>query len=104
MIGASIGMVAGAAGVSRIAGAQEATPLASPVATPARSGAAPHLLVADKTDSKISIYSIPDFELTGQLDGITLGVHGGTLMLEDGRVIFADLANRGQRASGQDRR
>jgi hypothetical protein len=85
--------MASAVGIAHIATAQEASPVASPVATPAGSGEPAHLLVADKTDSKIFIYSIPDLELTGQLDGITLGVHGGTLILEDGRVIFADLAN-----------
>jgi hypothetical protein len=93
VLSASIGAVAGVAGVARFASAQNATPEATPIASPDGEGSGQHLLVADKTDSVIYIYSIPDFELTGQLDGITLGVHGGTLTLEDGRVIFADLAN-----------
>jgi hypothetical protein len=82
----SLGAAAIGAGLTRTGFAEEASPVASPAAT----GSGKHLLVADKTDAKVYIYSIPDFELTGQLDDVVLSGHGGTLTLPDGRVVFSD--------------
>jgi hypothetical protein len=85
-----MGSVSAAAGLARASVAQ---PGATPASTPVVSGTAPHLLVADRNVAKISVYSIPALELTGELEGIEFGVHGGALQLADGRVLFADVAN-----------
>lgn len=69
------------------------TPGATPDASPVSGGTAPHLLVADREAASIFIYSIPEFRLTGQLDDIGFGIHGGALLLEDGRLLFADTLN-----------
>lgn len=90
LVTGALGAAAAAAGALRLAQAQErATPAGSPVS----GGATPHLLVADREVSQIHVYSIPGFELTGQLDKIGFGVHGGALLLEDGRLVFADTLN-----------
>jgi len=80
-------------GLAQGAATPGATPIASPGATPVGSAAAPHLLVADREVSRLYVYSIPGFELTGQLDDIGFGIHGGSLLLEDGRLLFADTLN-----------
>lgn len=100
-LGGALGAVAGAGVLRTAAGRQSATPAASsqatpeatPDASPVAGGNTPHLFVADREAASISIYSIPGFELTGQLDEIGFGIHGGSLLLEDGRLLFADTLN-----------
>jgi hypothetical protein len=66
----------------------------SPVASPATLGSAhSHLVVADANDDVVYVYSFPGFELTGTLDQVRFGIHGGALQLEDGRLLFADTLN-----------
>lgn len=83
-------LTAGTALTAGVAGAQEASPVALPAASPVVAGAGPHLLVADSAVSAIYVYAVPGFELTGQLDGVGLAAHGGTFQLEDGRLYFGD--------------
>lgn len=75
------------------AAAAQATPDASPIASPVTGngeGAGQYLLAADQEVSTVYVYSIPDLELTGRLDGVSLDKHGGTIGLPDGRILFTD--------------
>lgn len=49
-----------------------------------------HLLVADIEAATIFAYSLPSFRRTGELSGVTLGNHSGTLALPDGRILLTD--------------
>lgn len=91
-LGAAIAASAGARGLSA---QQPSTPkTASPVASPLAAGSGtPHLVVADAEVNSMYVYSIPDFELKGQLDNVGFGIHGGAFQLEDGRLLFADTLN-----------
>jgi len=90
VVAGALGAAAVAAGMPRLGRTQENAP---PAASPVGGGAGPHLLVADRNVDSIYVYSIPGFELTGQLDDIGFGIHGGSFLLEDGRLLFADTAN-----------
>lgn len=96
-IGGALGTATATGRAKSAFGRQSATPGATPGATleasPFGGGTEPHLLVADRETSSIYIYSIPGFALTGQLDEIGFAIHGGSLLLEDGRVLFADTLN-----------
>ncbi|MFT4040666.1 MAG: hypothetical protein QM692_20975, partial [Thermomicrobiales bacterium] len=87
-----VGAAFGAAGLAAMARAAQPTRAAATPTTGA-AAAAQHLFVADAGEQSIAIYSIPGFTLTGTLEGITFGTHGGTLQLPDGRLIFADTGN-----------
>lgn len=52
-----------------------------------------HLLVADPAAQRLYTYRVSDMQLTGQLDGIELASHVGTVVLPDGRVLFVDDAH-----------
>jgi hypothetical protein len=86
------GAVAAAAALSaapahmRAQSASTATPAAGPVSPS-------HLLVADRNVDRLYVYDIPGFSLTGQLENVGFGIHGGSLLLEDGRLLFADVLN-----------
>ena len=80
--------VAGTAG----SGLAQATPVTAPVGSPAAVGDGRYLFVGDRTVDHVSVYSIPGFELAGTVNGVTFGTHGGTLLLPDGRLLFADTA------------
>lgn len=83
----------GAAIESAAQGTPGASPSASPVASPVADSAEAgrqFLLAADQEASAVYVYSIPELELTGQLDGVSLDKHGGTIALPDGRILFAD--------------
>lgn len=71
-------------------GQAASTPVPS---TPVASGTDAYLFVADAAAESVALYSIPGFELAGQLEGITFGIHGGALQLPDGRLVFADVGN-----------
>lgn len=71
----------------------QATPEASPVTTPTGDGSGRYLFVGDSTQNAVFVYSIPEFALAGKIDGVTFGTHAGALLLPDGRLIFADIAN-----------
>src|SRR5262245_34505728 len=51
-----------------------------------------YLLVADIEAATIFAYALPSLRRTGELTGVTLGNHSGTLALPDGRVLFTDTA------------
>ena len=55
-------------------------------ATPAAGGGR-FLLVTDQAAERLSVYSIPSLELTGELEGISINKHGGVLTVPDGRVL-----------------
>lgn len=71
----------------------QATPEATPVTTQPAAGDGRFLFIGDRTQTSVAVYAIPGFELAGQLDSVTFGTHGGSLLLPDGRFIFADTAN-----------
>lgn len=78
---------AGAALSARVLG-QSGTPAAPPAGS-----SSPVLFVADATAARIGVYSIPDLDLLGDVEGIGFGTHAGTFQLPDGRLIFADTTN-----------
>jgi len=55
-------------------------------------GSEGYLLVAELEDGQETIhaYSLPDLAYTGNIGNVTLGTHGGTLALADGRIIATD--------------
>jgi len=71
----------------------QATPQASPVASPVSGGDGRFLFVGDRSQDSVSVYAIPGFALAGTLDGVTFGTHAGSLLLPDGRFVFADTTN-----------
>ncbi|MGC4108392.1 MAG: hypothetical protein QM753_18885 [Thermomicrobiales bacterium] len=81
------------------AGAQtpEASPVTSPGASPAASpisaGAGRYLFAADRTQTAIEVYSVPDGALAGRIEDITCATHAGSLLLPDGRLLFGDQKN-----------
>lgn len=95
VVGGTLGAAAALPSLARAQGGATpaATPFASPFASPAAGGTTPHLLVADREVNAIYVYSIPGFALTGRLDNVGLGIHAGSLLLEDGRLLFADTLN-----------
>jgi hypothetical protein len=52
-----------------------------------------HLVVADRNVDRLYLYDVPGFSLTGQLENVGFGIHGGSLLLADGRLLFADILN-----------
>lgn len=90
------GLAAGAAGIAASRGAlaqDTATPVASPGATPVAGEPGRYLFVGDRSATTVAVYSIPNGELAGQVDNLGFGTHGGSLLLEDGRLLFADTLN-----------
>ncbi len=71
----------------------QATPEATPVTTQTAAGDGRFLFVGDRTQSSVAVYTISGFELAGTLDEVTFGTHGGSLLLPDGRLVFADTTN-----------
>jgi YVTN family beta-propeller protein len=67
--------------------ASEAAPEASP-------GGRGFLLVADTAEQHLYVYRVPGMRLTGEVHGVLLGVHCGTLTLPDGRILLSDTANQ----------
>ena len=65
-------------------------------ASPATAGATAevsadrHLLVADPAAQRLYTYRVSDLRRTGQLDGVELAAHAGTVLLPDGRLLFVD--------------
>ena len=58
-----------------------------------------YLMVSDGAVSKVYFYRVPGMKLTGELSGVTLGatgdpagnpMHGGVIVLPDGRIIVND--------------
>jgi len=49
-----------------------------------------YLFVGDRTQAQVAVYKIPEFTLAGTVEGVTFGTHGGSLLLPDGRLVFAD--------------
>ncbi|MCB1235928.1 MAG: hypothetical protein KDM91_12740 [Verrucomicrobiae bacterium] len=94
VLAGALGALGGAALSGRVAAQAESTPAAGE--------AAPYLFVADAAAQAVALYSIPGFELTGQLDGVTFGIHGGALQLPDGRLLFADVGSNEILALGTD--
>ena len=93
---AFVGGALAAVGTSAVlsAGVQaQATPEATPAAAGNAAGDGPYLFVGDRAQTTVAVYAIPGFELAGQLDGVTFGTHGGSLLLPNGRLIFADTTN-----------
>lgn len=86
----ALGAVAAAAGAP---GRGRAQGEASPVAGSADVAPVAHLVVADRNVDRLYVYAIPGFTLTGQLDNVGFGIHGGSLLLEDGCLLFADVLN-----------
>ncbi len=87
-IGTGIGMAVLPLAQSGQVGAQ-ATPVSA--GTPAPTGGdGRYLFVGDRTQTRVQVFSIPDFTLVGNIDDITFGTHGGALLLPDGRLLFAD--------------
>lgn len=86
-----------ALGAVHIAGAQ-ATPGASPVA-----GGAPRpfLMVTDREEPTLWFYSIPDGQLTGQVDNLLMASHGSAFQLPDGRLIVGKLGGQEVDLEGQ---
>lgn len=58
--------------------------------TPAATGGAGQLVVADVAAHKLYVYGLDDFALDATLDGVTIATHAGLLMLPDGRLLFVD--------------
>lgn len=87
-------LVAAAASTALVHGVYaQATPQASPVASPVSGGDGRFLFVGDRSQNFVSVYSIPDFALAGTVDNLTFGTHAGSLLLPDGRLVFADTTN-----------
>lgn len=63
----------------------ETTADAEPVRT-----AEERLVVADPAAGAIHAYSVPEHELLGTLEGVTVQDHAGFVQLEDGRLLLAD--------------
>jgi hypothetical protein len=83
------GALASAAMLPAVTGTHaQATPGASPVASPGGDGR--YLFVGDRTQAAVYLYAILEFSLAGKIDGVTFGTHGGGLSLPDGRFVFAD--------------
>ena len=64
-------------------------PEATPEASPSGRG---FLLVADTAEQRLYVYRVPGMRLTGEVHGVLLGVHCGTLTLPDGRILLSDTA------------
>ena len=60
----------------------------TPIATSGEEGR--FLFVGDRTQDHVAVYSIPEFTLAGQVERVTFGTHGGSFLLPDGRLVFAD--------------
>ena len=80
----------------------QATPVATPGTPQAGAGDRRYLFVGDRSQNAAAVYEIPGFGLAGTLDGVTFGTHGGSLLLPDGRLVFADTANNEIVALGVD--
>ena len=89
LAGAAGGYIAGTTVYFNGRAQGEATPQSAGVEHEARS----YLVVADRNVDRLYVYSIPGFELTGQLDAVGFGIHGGSFLLPDGRLLFADVLN-----------
>lgn len=80
---------AGALGLGLAGAGFEARVSANDPATPVGSSSR-YLFAADPSEAAIYVYSLETLELTGQLDDVVFGGHGGLLTLPDGRLIFSD--------------
>ena len=80
----------------------QATPIASPAASPVAGGASrPFLMVTDREEPTLWFYSIPDGRLTGKLDNLLMASHGSAFQLPDGRLIVGRLGDQAVDLGGQ---
>lgn len=87
-------VLAGAVGTAAALAGTPARLRAQSASTPvAGAGSPSHLLVADRNVDRLYVYDVPGFSLTGQFENVGFGIHGGSLLLEDGRLLFADVLN-----------
>lgn len=78
---------------ARTADATPASPSATPAASPVTGDTSRYLFVADRSQTAVEVYSVPDGTLAGRIDDITCATHAGSLLLPDGRLLFADQKN-----------
>lgn len=69
--------------------ATAADPAAPGTTSSASAPVASSLLVADPAAAAVHAYSLPDHELLGTLDGLSVHEHAGFVPLEDGRLLAA---------------
>ena len=80
----------------------QATPGASPIATPVEGGTShPFLMITDREEPTLWFYSIPDGRLTGKLDNLLMASHGSAFQLPDGRLIVGRLGDQALDIAGQ---
>jgi hypothetical protein len=89
MLGGALAATAASIGLVSTARAQ-ATPEATPIVS---AGDGRYLFVADRSQTTISLYSIPDFSLAGTIENVGFGTHAGAFLLPDGKLLFADTLN-----------